>query len=149
MTAARWPLLVVALTVATVLAQPVPKPKGAKKDDAPSGYRKDDLRGFTLYFSDEVLQADRASKLERTPLEALERELIIVERVLPADKLKKLKTVPIWVEWDESLAMANGRKGRALAVFFGGHQASLLGDRNPLKSNAVTILSLKSLAAEH
>ncbi|HJZ91195.1 MAG TPA: hypothetical protein VKE40_10000, partial [Gemmataceae bacterium] len=29
------------------------------------------------------------------------------------------------------------------------HQANLLGDKNPLKSNAVTILSLKSLANEH
>src|SRR5262245_46598812 len=126
-------------------------PKGPKKKDAsPAGYKKDNLRGFTLYFSDEVLSENDRSKLERKPLEALERELIIVESVVPADKIKGLKAVPIWVEWDERIAMGNGRGGRALAVFYGGHQSNLLGgDRNPLKSNAVTILSLKSLAAEH
>jgi hypothetical protein len=140
--------LILALSVAPLAAQAPKGPK--KKDDAPAGYAKDNLRGFTLYFSDEVLDQDRKSKLERKPLEALERELIIVESVVPADKVKGLKAVPIWVEWDERIAMANGRGGRALAVFYGGHQSNLLGgDKNPLKSNAVTILSLKSLAEEH
>ena len=125
--------------------------KGPKKKElVPAGYKKDDLRGFTLYFSDEVLKQDRDSKLERKPLEALERELIIVETVLPVDKVKNLKAVPIWVEWDEHIAMNNGRRGQAVAVFYGGHQSNLLGrDSNPLKANSVTILSLKSLTAEH
>lgn len=146
----RIALALVVFTTAFVSAQGT-NPKGPKKkDDAPPGYKKDDLRGFLLYFSDEVLKQDRESKLERKPLEALERELIIVENVLPADKVKSLKAVPIWVEWDEYLAMGNGRRGGAVAVFYGGHQSSLLGgDKNPLKSNAVTILSLKSLTAEH
>ena len=147
----RISLLIVALLAGFAPAQNRSVPKGAKKkDDAPAGYKKDDLRGFTLYFSDEVLKQDRASTLKRKPLEALERELIIVETVVPADKVKKLKAVPIWVEWNEHLAMKNGRSGQAVAVFYGGHQASLLGsESNPLKSNSVTILSLKSLTAEH
>jgi hypothetical protein len=144
------PLALVVLTTAFASAQGT-TPKGPKKkDDAPPGYKKDNLRGFLLYFSDEVLKQDRDSKLERKPLEALERELIIVENVLPADKVKNLKAVPIWVEWDEYLAMGNGRRGGAVAVFYGGHQSNLLGgDKNPIKANAVTILSLKSLTAEH
>src|SRR5687767_13310568 len=113
----------------TVSAQTGTSAKSSKKkDDAPPGYRKDNLRGFTLYFSDEVMKEDAASTLERKPLEALERELIVVENVLPADKVKHLKAVPIWVEWDEALAMANGRAGRAVAVFYGGHQSNLLAD---------------------
>ena len=129
-------------------AQPAAKgPK--KKDDVPPGYKKDNLRGFTLYFSNRVLEEDRSSKLPRKPLEALEQELIIVETVLPADKVKKLKAVPIWVEWDERIAMGNGRGGGAVAVFLGGHQSDLLDRSNPVKSNAVTILSLRSLTAEH
>jgi hypothetical protein len=144
-------LLVALLCTNLVSAQTTTTPKGPKKkDNAPEGYRKDNLRGFTLYFSDEVIAKDRASTLERKPLEALERELIVVESVLPADKVKNLKAVPIWVEWDEKLAMGNGRSGGAVAVFYGGHQSNLLGgDKNPLKSNAVTILSLRSLTAEH
>jgi hypothetical protein len=143
----RLAALVLALSVVPLAAQ---APKAPKKGDAPAGYKKDNLRGFTLYFSDEVLSENDKSKLERKPLEALERELIIVESVVPADKVKGLKAVPIWVEWDERIAMGNGRGGRALAVFYGGHQSNLLGgDKNPLKSNAVTILSLKSLAGEH
>jgi hypothetical protein len=147
----RCALAIVALSACLAAAQTTPTPKGPKKkDNAPEGYRKDNLRGFTLYFSDEVLAKDRASTLDRKPLEALERELIVVESVLPADKVKSLKAVPIWVEWDEKLAMGNGRSGGAVAVFYGGHQSSLLGgDKNPLKSNSVTILSLRSLAAEH
>ena len=44
------------------------------------------------------------------------------------------------------MAAAVGR----LAVFYGGHQSNLLADdKNPLKSNAVTILRLKSLTNEH
>jgi hypothetical protein len=145
----RLAALALALAALPLAAQPAPKgPK--KKDDAPAGYKKDNLRGFTLFFNKDVFEEDANSKLKRKPLEALERELIIVETVLPADKVKKLKAVPIWVEWDERIALGNGRGGRALAVFYGGPQASLLGgDANPLKSNAVTILSLRSLAAEH
>lgn len=129
-----------------------PAPK-KKKDDVPAGYRKLVLEGFTLYYSDQVHQEDRASKLKRAPLEALETELQLVSAAfknLPADKLKKIKSVPIWVEWDEKLALGNGRVGGAVAVFLGGHQAGLMprGD-DPVKANAVTILSLRSLAAEH
>src|SRR5262245_21684998 len=135
----RAATLVLTMAVISVCGQTGTQPKAAKKkDDAPPGYRKDNLRGFTLYFSDEVMKEDQASTLERKPLEALEQELIVVEHVLPADKVKHLKAVPIWVEWDETLAMANGRGGRALAVFYGGHQSSLLADdKNPLKANAV------------
>lgn len=138
-------LLPLLCCVTVAVAQP---PK--KKEDVPEGYKKDNLRGFTLYFSDEVFKQNEKTKLERTPLEALERELIIVETVLPADKVKSLKAVPIWVEWDERIAMNNGRAGSAVAVFYGGHQSNLLGgSKNPLKSNSVTILSLRSLAEEH
>ncbi len=149
--ACRISIIALAFWIGFAPAQNRSTPNGPKKKEVPpAGYKKDNLRGFTLYFSDEVLNQDRASSLDRKPLEALERELIIVETVLPADKVKKLKAVPIWVEWNEHLAMKNGRSGQAVAVFYGGHQATLLGsESNPLKSNAVTILSLKSLTAEH
>ena len=145
-------LILPALLVFTLGAAGQP-PAAKKKDDAPAGYRKLVLEGFTLYYSDQVHQEDRASKLKRTPLEALEIELQLVDSVLknlPADKRKKIKSVPIWVEWDERLAMANGRAGGAVAVFLGGHQAGLIRrGEDPVKANAVTILSLRSLAGEH
>ena len=143
-------LVVVALCASAAAGQTGSPGKGPKKDDAPAGYKKDDLRGFTLYLSSEVLAEDRSSTLARKPLEALERELIVVENVIPADKLKHLKAVPIWVEWDEEKDLGSGRKGRAVAVFYGGHQANLLSpNKDQRKLNAVTIMSLKLLTAEH
>jgi hypothetical protein len=139
-------LAILALVVLPLSAAAQPK---KPKEVVPPGYKKDDLRGFTLYLSDEVLKEDKKSTLDRKPLEALERELIVVESMLPADKLKKLKAVPIWVEWNVRLALGNGRAGGAVAVFYGGHQAALLDPDSPLKSNSVTILSLRSLAREH
>jgi hypothetical protein len=139
-----------ALLALIVFALPAAaQPRKKDKDPVPAGYKKDDLRGFTLYISDEVFKQDRESTLERKPLEALEQELIVVESMLPADKLKKLKAVPIWVEWNVRVALNNGRAGGAVAVFYGGHQAFLLDPDSPLKSNSVTILSLASLAREH
>jgi hypothetical protein len=121
-----------------------------KKDLSPPGYKKDNLRGFILFISDESLENDKKSKLDRSPLEALERELILIERAVPAEKLKALKNVPIWVEWDESLAMSNGRGGSALAVFLGGHQLDLVSEaKRDVKANSVTLLKLRSLANEH
>jgi hypothetical protein len=140
----RLTLLALAVFTLEAVAQPK-KPKEVH----PAGYKKDDLRGFTLYVSDEVYKEDKKSTLDRKPLEALERELIVVESMLPADKLKKLKAVPIWVEWNIRRALGNGRVGGAIAVFYGGHQAALLDPDSPLKSNSVTILSLESLAREH
>jgi hypothetical protein len=149
----RASILSVVLCAGVAIAQSGGPAKGPKKaPDAPEGYTKDDLRGFTLYFSKESLDQDRASKLELKPLEALEKELIVVENVLPADKIKHLKAVPIWVEWDEEreLMGINARAGRAVAVFYGGHQANLLSPtKDQRKMNAITILSLRSLTTEH
>lgn len=149
----RARLILTALLLSALgAAGQTPEPK-KKKDDAPAGYRKLTLEGFTLYYSNEVHKENLASKLKRTPLEALETELQLVDSVLknlPPEKLKKIKAVPIYVEWDEKLAMNNGRAGGALAVFLGGHQAGLLRrSDDPVKANAVTILGLRSLAGEH
>jgi len=131
-------------------APKVPPAKAGKKDNSPPGYKKSDLRGFTLYFSDEVMEENDKSKLKRTPLEALERELIIVESVIPADKIKGIKAVPIWVEWNETISMSNGRGGSAVAVFSGGFQQNVFAEaKKEVKGKSVTILKLKSLTAEH
>ncbi len=131
-------------------APKTPPAKGAKKDNSPPGYKKSDLRGFTLYLSDEVMEENEKTTLKRTPLEALERELIIVESVIPVDKLKGIKAVPIWVEWNETLAMSNGRGGSAVAVFSGGFQQNVFAEaKKEVKGKSVTILKLKSLTAEH
>src|SRR5262249_3068285 len=146
----RIAVLAAALGAPGLLEQTGTTTKGPKKkDDSPPGYKKDNLRGFVLYFSDEVLKEDRESKLERTPLEALERELIIVEQVLPADKVKSLKAVPIWVEWNETLAMGNGRGGRAVAGFYRGHPGHPPGGKKPPQAKTGTIPTLQTLAHQH
>lgn len=150
-------ILLGCLMIGFATAQTTPKTttpktptKTPKKDNSPPGYKKSDLRGFTLYISDEALAENDKSTLKRTPLEALERELIIVETVIPADKIKAIKAVPIWVEWNETLAMSNGRAGAALAVFSGGFQENVFAEaKKEVKGKSVTILRLRSLALEH
>ncbi|WP_020472727.1 anthrax toxin lethal factor-related metalloendopeptidase [Zavarzinella formosa] len=146
--------LIVSVAAGQTPKTPAPKTPASKgpkkKDESPEGYKKSDLRGFTLYFSDEVLEENEKTKLKRTPLEALERELIIVESVIPPDKLKSIKAVPIWVEWNESVAMGNGRGGTAVAVFSGGSQQDVFAEaKKGIKGKSVTILKLRSLALEH
>ncbi|MEZ6142809.1 MAG: hypothetical protein R3B84_19780 [Zavarzinella sp.] len=138
-------------TPAHLIAQVGRLPKLPAKIEVPDGYKKLNYGGFTLLVNEQAVLQDARSRLERKPLEALEKEFQIVEKVVPTDKLKILQQVPIWVEWDEQLMMSNGRAGGALAVFMGGHQANLAMNNGGKvsKINAVTVLSLKNLAEEH
>lgn len=125
-------------------------PKAAKGPlDAVPGYTKVTIEGFTVLVADEATNAD-TSKYERKPMAVLELELKTISGMLNEKTLKLLQKLPIWVEWDENRLLGNGRAGGAVAVYYGGHQANLLADgKHPLKSKTVTILSLRSLTAEH
>jgi hypothetical protein len=129
-------------------AQSKPAPK--IRPDAVPGYKIRIIEGFTVLLSDETLKENDASKLERKPLDVLDRELKTLSGLMPAKTLTALRNVAIWVEWDEAVKLGNGRKGGALATYYGGHQLDALAKgMNPLKAKNVTIHRMKSLTLEH
>jgi hypothetical protein len=129
--------------------KPVPKAGKAGPLDAVEGYKRHTIEGFTLLVNQAVLDAD-ASGFERKPLDVLELELKTVSRLMTPKALGVLRKLLIWVEWDERQPVSNGRDGTAVAVYYGGHQLSLVRKgMHPLKSKSVTILSMKSLTAAH
>ncbi len=120
------------------------------RDQNIPGYTVSAIKGFTTVISDEAMKMHRASKLARKPLKALELELSRIENLLPEKTVDALRTVPIWVEWDDQLQATNGRRGWVMAVYYGGHQLSMLRQgQHPLKAKCVTLLRLRRLTAEH
>lgn len=117
--------------------------------DSVPGYRRMVIEGFTLLVSDDVLKHND-DKFDKKPLEVLELELKTLVRVLHVRALNVIRNVLIWVEWNEAQDLTNGREGSAVAVYYGGHQLSMLKQgKHPLKANAVSILSMKKLTDEH
>lgn len=159
----RLAILSLALCALSVSAQSDKKdPK--KPEKAPQGYTRKEYYGFTVYLNDDVEKENQNQdrKLKKKPLDALDMELKRVDTILKGLKVNKefyrgkpdpittLRHVPIWVEWDEHFRLENGRTGGAVAVFYGGTRANLLTtESNKVKNEAITILSLKSLAEEH
>lgn len=140
------PLALLLLLPALALAQPKDKPTPLDKID---GYKRHTVEGFTLLVSDEVAKAD-VSQFDRKPIDVLELELKMIVKIMTTKQVDVLRKLPVWVEWDEAMKMSNGRDGSALAVYYGGHQASLLQEgKQPLKAKTVTVLRMKSLTAEH
>lgn len=128
-----------------------PKPPAKKGGplDQIDGYKKHTIQGFTVLVSDDVGKADTA-KYDRKPMDVLELELKMIADSLNKKTLDTLRKVLIWVEWDERQVMNNGRAGGAVAVYYGGHQATMLAEgRHPLMSKAVVVKSLRSLTGEH
>lgn len=113
------------------------------------GYTRQVIEGFTVLVSKEAASAD-ATGFEKKPAEVLEQELKLVVAALPKKHLEFVRSIPVWVEWDEKVALPNIREGFATAVYYGGSQQSLLPDgKNSPRFRAVTVLSLAKLTAIH
>jgi len=131
-------------------AQPSVTKKALIKPDAIPGYKTMKIDGFTLLVHDKVLDSKNSEMFKFKPLEVLDMELKMISAVLSPKPLALLRNILIWVEWDEQLAMSNGRQGNALAVYYGGTQRQLLREgTQPLKANSVVVLRMKSLTKEH
>lgn len=131
-------------------AQPAGTKKALVKPDSIPGYKTMKIDGFTLLVHDKVLDPRNSEMFKIKPLEVLEMELKMISGVLSPKPLALLRNILIWVEWDQKLAMGNGRQGNALAVYYGGTQRQLLEEgTHPLKANSVVVLQMKSLTKEH
>jgi hypothetical protein len=131
------------------LAQNNPAPANAKNEPMVPGYQVHTIEGFKVLVNQATLDAD-VSQFERKPLDVLALELGMIAKMFPEKTLKLLRNLLIWVEWDEQTALANGRVGNALAVYYGGHQRQMLREgKHPLKARTVMVLSMKGLTREH
>ena len=131
-------------------AQPTATKKAVIKPDSIPGYKTMMIDGFTLLVHSKVIDPKNSEMFKVKPLEVLDMELKMISAVLSPKPLALLRNILIWVEWDDQLAMSNGRQGNALAVYYGGTQRQLLQEgTQPLKANSVVVLRMKSLTKEH
>src|SRR5438552_10329628 len=96
-------------------------PAGLPVPNVP-GYERRVIEGFTLLIHQDVIRNDKNSSYERGPLEVLELELKTIVRIMNAKSLKVLRQALLWVDWNEQVELSSGRKGHAVAVYYGGHQ---------------------------
>jgi hypothetical protein len=68
--------------------------------DPTSAYRRVTIEGFTVLINPQVsVHTAIAAEVQRE----LKRQLKAIKRVVPAERLAKVRKVRIWVEWDRSL----------------------------------------------
>ena len=113
------------------------------------GYQRKTIQGFTVLINSEVLSADTA-EFERKPLDVIELELKMVAGMMNKKSVDVLRRLPIWIEWKEIEDLSSGRPGTPVAVYYGGHQQSMLRDgKHPLKAKTITVLRMDLLTKEH
>lgn len=106
------------------------------------GYETRRYRGFKFLLSTQVVKESHKEKGK--PIQALQAEFDGLVRVLPANALKHLRSILIWIEWDN----LDRRNPNVLAKYYANRIWLLDGSAHPLKSNAVEVLSLKKLSQE-
>ena len=148
--------LVATIALSLTLAAQTPKPPKnvppalqEKPKLKVAEYRTYTVQGFTVLIHDDVF-GEAAAKFERPPLEILDAELATVVKVVNAKSAVALRSLVIWVEWDETAGIENGRSGTAVAVYRSGSpEAIAAGGLHPLKANTVDVLNMKALTQEH
>jgi hypothetical protein len=135
-----------------------PKSKPPKAVDRKSllagkipGYQFKKIEGFDVLISDEVIKNNDNSEWKRKPLDVLELELGTVSRVLPKRVETVLRSIVVWVEWEDR---DDPDFGGAVAKYYGLFGGNLAGwalskNKHPGKANNVEIIDMKSLAKEH
>jgi hypothetical protein len=106
------------------------------------GYETRLIHGFSVLLSTQAIKEGK--KDHGRPFKALDDECNGLVEVLPQTAVRVLQKVLIWVEWD-AIDPANPR---VLAKYYGGNIWTLPPNDQPLKKNAVELLSLKKLTEE-
>ena len=131
-------------------AQPAGKKPADKKKPAIPGSTRRTIQGFTVLVHDDVFQHDEDPRWKRRPLAVLDLELGTIARSLPTRTVKALRTVLVWVEWEDT---DDPDVRRAVAKYYGvfGSTAlwSLARNKHPLKANTVEVINMHSLTREH
>ncbi len=130
----------------------------SKGIDVP-GYEQRTVEGFYLLINKKVFAEIEATKgkYEIGPLEVLEGELKSLNTILVPKILAAMKTVRIFVEWDDLPPGVNldeeekERAGRVVALYRSGSPRAVAGESlvKQLKLNAVEVMTLKRLTEMH
>ena len=149
----------VALGCDTTWAQGRSAKAAAKKQVEPDflpGYKYREILAFKLLINNQVLEENEKSEDKRKPLEVLELELGMLAHELPPRAVNVLRNeIGFWVEWDKVIEVSARapKGGRAVACYHPGdnklHRYAFRSVESKVKSNAVEILSMKLLTAEH
>jgi hypothetical protein len=120
------------------------------------GYKYREILGFKLLVNNQVLEENEKSTNKRKPLEVLELELGMLARELPPRAVNVLReAVGFWVEWDKVIEIGpkSSEGARAVACYHPGNTTrqryAFRSVESKVKSNAVEILTMKFLTAEH
>lgn len=145
-------LLPIALVVFADFARADDTPKTNKTKASKykfAGYTTMSVEGFTLFVSDEAKSHDADVKYKRKPLEVVEIELKGIVRVMPPKMLKILRTVKVFVEWDDPESKPkNGGSGTVVARYWydaGRGVGMAMSGRDPKKANNIEILCMRRL----
>lgn len=128
-------------TTLALTALLLPTLAAAADRPAPAGYQVRSLRGFTVLIHDE-LEAQRADRWQRRPLDLLEAEFDDLRRILNPTLFEMVRQIPIWVRWHSpDRAMPDA------VAFYHGQSASHLEryGKEPLLANSIELVSLKRL----
>lgn len=155
-------LLLLALAFPTSLMAQATKTdlanKSAKSNDRKNvlgvkipGYQHKKIEGFDVLINDSVFKHNDDSEWKRKPLDVLELELSTVSRVLPKKVESVLKSIIVWVEWQDQDDPDFGKAVAKYYGLFGGNLAgwSLSNNKHPGKANNVEVIDMKSLTKEH
>jgi hypothetical protein len=129
--------------------------KGQAEWEPAPGYKYRSIDGFHLAVNKAVLEENERSTLARKPMDVLQLELDLLLHDLPQRAIAVLRDIPIWVEWDvvKEIPSADKKINRATAVYHPGNtqlrRYSYSSFESLVKSNAVEILSMRLLSAEH
>lgn len=78
------------LLLALALALPADPPK-------PTSHTTRDIEGWTVHIDDRLLMGEDEA-LGKRAIKAMEGQLFVITLVMPDDKLKRLRRVPIWLD---------------------------------------------------
>lgn len=155
---------VAAIAIAVTTGTPAqekstPPPKAKSKGIDVPGYEQRTVEGFYLLINKKVFAEIEAAKgkYEIGPMEVLEGELKALNTILVPKILAAMKTVRVFVEWDELPPGVDldeeekARAGRVVALYRSGTPLAVAGQSlvKQLKLNAVEIMTLKRLTEMH
>ncbi|MGL6074062.1 MAG: anthrax toxin lethal factor-related metalloendopeptidase [Fimbriiglobus sp.] len=146
-------LLFCMMAVSVYGQAPAVKTAGPKIDEKSKikipEYKVYKIQGFTVLIHDSVM-SDAAMKYEKQPLDVLDGELATIVSVMSPKSVDVLRRLVIWVEWEDTRSLENGRSGVSVAVYRGGSaEAMLVQGLHPLKAKTIDVLNMKSLTEEH
>jgi hypothetical protein len=137
------------LALAVALSGAAAQEKKAGKPKAPvalAGYKGELIHGFHVYFSDETQKHLDDPQYQLKPHDVIDKELAGIERVMTSKALALLRTVVVFVEWDQPESKVAGGVAVARYWYDGSRGVSMArSGLDPRKANNIEVLNMKYL----